>query len=116
MPPIMGATAFILAAYSGVPYVEVAIASLIPALLYFGGLFWFIHLEAYKAGLVGMPVEDKPSVTKVLLKGGHAQGSLLEDRLPLRRRLLTKRRRQFGKKCHALLGTEEQGHVFRVLL
>ncbi len=77
MPPIMGATAFILAAYSGVPYVEVAIASLIPALLYFGGLFWFIHLEAYKAGLVGIPVEDKPSVKKVLLKGGHLISPLL---------------------------------------
>ena len=77
MPPIMGATAFILAAYSGVPYVEVAIASLIPALLYFGGLFWFIHLEAHKTGLVGIPVEDKPSVKKVLLKGGHLISPLL---------------------------------------
>ena len=77
MPPIMGATAFILAAYSGVPYIEVAIASLIPALLYFGGLFWFIHLEAYKTGLVGIPVEDKPSVKKVLLKGGHLMSPLL---------------------------------------
>ena len=77
MPPIMGATAFILAAYSGVPYVEVAIASLIPALLYFGGLFWFIHLEAHKTGLVGIPVEDKPSVKKVLLKGGHLMSPLL---------------------------------------
>ena len=77
MPPIMGATAFILAAYSGVPYVEVAIASLIPALLYFGGLFWFIHLEAPKTGLVGIPVEDKPSVKKVLLKGGHLISPLL---------------------------------------
>jgi len=77
MPPIMGAAAFILAAYSGVPYVEVAIASLIPALLYFGGLFWFIHLEAHKTGLVGIPVEEKPSIIKVLLKGGHLVSPLL---------------------------------------
>ena len=77
MPPIMGAAAFILAAYSGVPYIEVAIASLIPALLYFGGLFWFIHLEAHKAGLAGMPVEERLSTKQVLLKGGHLISPLL---------------------------------------
>jgi TRAP transporter 4TM/12TM fusion protein len=77
MPPIMGAAAFILAAYSGVPYIDVAIASLIPAILYFGGLFWFIHLEAHKAGLSGMPVEDRPSLKKVLLRGGHLVSPLL---------------------------------------
>ena len=77
MPPIMGAAAFILAAYSGVPYIDVALASLIPALLYFGGLFWFIHLEAHKAGLEGIPAEDKPSLKKVLLRGGHLFSPLL---------------------------------------
>jgi TRAP transporter 4TM/12TM fusion protein len=71
MPPILGATAFILAAYSGVPYVKVAIASLIPALLYFGGLLWFIHLEASKTGLAGIPKSEKPDLLKVILKGGH---------------------------------------------
>ncbi len=77
MPPIMGAAAFVLAAYSGVPYIEVALASLIPALLYFGGLFWFIHLEAHKENLVGIPAEDKPSIKAVLLKGGHLVSPLL---------------------------------------
>ncbi len=76
MPPILGATAFILAAYSGVPYVKVAIASLIPALLYFGGLFWFIHLEASKTGLAGIPKSEKPDFLKVLLKGGHLMSPL----------------------------------------
>lgn len=71
MPPILGATAFILAAYSGVPYIKVAIASLIPALLYFGGLFWFIHLEAHKSNLTGIPRDEKPDVLKTLIKGGH---------------------------------------------
>jgi TRAP transporter 4TM/12TM fusion protein len=71
MPPIMGAAAFILAAYSGVPYIEVAIASLIPALLYFGGLLWYVHLEAHKTGLVGLPKDEKPNLGKVLLQGGH---------------------------------------------
>ncbi len=77
MPPILGATAFILAAYSGVPYVKVALASLIPALLYFGGLFWFIHLEAHKTGLSGIPRSEKPDVLEVLLKGGHLVSPLL---------------------------------------
>ena len=77
MPPILGATAFILAAYSGVPYVKVALASLIPALLYFGGLFWFIHLEAHKTGLSGIPKSEKPDVLDVLLKGGHLVSPLL---------------------------------------
>ena len=76
MPPILGATAFILAAYSGVPYVKVAIASLIPALLYFGGLLWFIHLEASKTGLAGIPRHEKPDFLKVLLKGGHLMSPL----------------------------------------
>lgn len=76
MPPILGATAFILAAYSGVPYGKVALASLIPALLYFGGLFWFIHLEAHKTGLVGIPKSEKPDVLTVLVKGGHLMSPL----------------------------------------
>ena len=71
MPPIMGAAAFILAAYSGVPYLTVAVANLIPALLYFGGLIWFVHLEAHKTGLVGLPRDEKPDLIKVLLRGGH---------------------------------------------
>ena len=71
MPPIMGAAAFILAAYSGVPYLTVAAANLIPALLYFGGLLWFVHLEAHKTGLVELPRDEKPDLIKVLLRGGH---------------------------------------------
>ena len=71
MPPIMGAAAFILAAYSGVPYLTVAVANLIPALLYFGGLIWFVHLEAHKTGLVELPRDEKPNLIKVLLRGGH---------------------------------------------
>ena len=71
MPPIMGAAAFILAAYSGVPYLTVAAANLIPALLYFGGLIWFVHLEAHKTGLVELPRDEKPDLLKVLLRGGH---------------------------------------------
>ena len=70
MPPVLGAAAFLLASYTGVPYAKIALASLIPALLYFGGLFWFIRLEAHKNGLVGIPKEEKPSAIAVFLKGG----------------------------------------------
>lgn len=77
MPPILGAAAFLIAAYSGVPYVKIALASLIPALLYFGGLLWFMHLEAYKSGLVGLPREETPNVFAELRKGGHLFSPLI---------------------------------------
>ena len=77
MPPVLGAAAFLLASYTGVPYAKIALASLIPALLYFGGLFWFIHLEAHKNGLVGIPKEEKPSAIGVFLKGGHLLSPLV---------------------------------------
>ncbi len=71
MPPVMGAAAFILAAYANVPYQQVALASLIPALIYYAGLYWFIHLEASKHGLEGIPRNEKPAVLEVLLSRGH---------------------------------------------
>ena len=77
MPPILGAAAFIVAAHTGVPYTRVALASLIPAVLYFGGLFWFIHLEAYKSGLAGVPREERPDPVKTLLRGGHLLSPLV---------------------------------------
>src|SRR5690606_41685508 len=49
MPPVMGAVAFIMAETINVPYVEVAKAALIPALLYFGSVFWMVHLEAKRS-------------------------------------------------------------------
>ena len=51
MPPVMGAVAFIMAETINVPFVEIAKAALIPALLYFGSVFWMVHLEAKRAGL-----------------------------------------------------------------
>jgi TRAP transporter 4TM/12TM fusion protein len=71
MPPIMGAAAFILAANAGVPYFYVVAASVFPALLYFMSLFYFIHLEALKRDIKGLPKGTAPQVTAVLLKGGH---------------------------------------------
>lgn len=50
MPPVMGAVAFIMAETINVPYVEIAKAAAIPALLYFFTVFWMVHLEAGRAG------------------------------------------------------------------
>src|SRR5690554_6537564 len=61
MPPVMGAVAFIMAETINVPYVEVAKAALIPALLYFGSVFWMVHLEAKRWQLNGLPKEECPS-------------------------------------------------------
>ncbi len=61
MPPVMGAVAFIMAETINVPYIEVAKAALIPALLYFGSVFWMVHLEARRSNLVGLPKDQCPS-------------------------------------------------------
>jgi TRAP transporter 4TM/12TM fusion protein len=61
MPPIMGAVAFIMAETINVPFFEVAKAALIPALLYFGSVFWMVHLEAKRANLRGLPKEECPN-------------------------------------------------------
>ena len=55
MPPVMGAVAFIMAETIDVPYVEIAKAAIIPALLYFFSSYWSVHLEAGKRGLEGLP-------------------------------------------------------------
>ncbi|UVL82106.1 TRAP transporter permease [Pseudomonas sp. B21-028] len=61
MPPIMGAVAFIMAETINVPFVEVAKAALIPACLYFGSVFWMVHLEAKRSNLKGLPKDQCPS-------------------------------------------------------
>ncbi|MDO4182813.1 MAG: TRAP transporter permease [Coriobacteriia bacterium] len=60
MPPIMGAAAFLMAEYMGVPYIEVAAKAILPALLYFAGIFITVHLEAKKLGLKGMSRDQLP--------------------------------------------------------
>ncbi|WP_415754027.1 TRAP transporter permease [Pseudomonas leptonychotis] len=61
MPPIMGAVAFIMAETINVPFFEVAKAALVPALLYFGSVFWMVHLEAKRANLRGLPKDQCPN-------------------------------------------------------
>jgi TRAP transporter 4TM/12TM fusion protein len=69
MPPVMGATAFVMASFMGVPYANVALAAVIPSVLYFFGLFAQIDARAAQAGLKGLPKEELPSVRQSLKDG-----------------------------------------------
>lgn len=61
MPPVMGAAAFLMAEYMGIPYIQVATIAIIPALLYFTGIFLTVHLEAKRRGLKGIPFNELPT-------------------------------------------------------
>ncbi|MCM1322170.1 MAG: TRAP transporter permease [Bacteroides sp.] len=71
MPPIMGAAAFLMSESLGIPYLQVAKAAIIPALLYFAGIFIMVHLEAKKIGLKGMPRETLPRLLPLLVSRGY---------------------------------------------
>ena len=61
MPPIMGAAAFLMAEYMKLPYAEVAVKAILPAILYFTGIFIAVHLEAKKLGLKGIARDELPA-------------------------------------------------------
>ncbi|ARI79102.1 TRAP transporter permease [Halobacillus mangrovi] len=65
MPPIMGAAAFIMASYTGIPYNEIIVIAIIPALLYFTGVFLGTHFEARKQGIRGLTKEELPKTNKL---------------------------------------------------
>lgn len=69
MPPIMGATAFVMASFLGVSYVTVAVAAIVPSLLYFYGLFMQIDAYAARNNLEGLPKDELPSLGKVFKEG-----------------------------------------------
>jgi len=71
MPPIMGAAAFLMAESLGMPYLSVVKAAVIPALLYFTGIFITVHLEAKKLGLQGLPKDQLPKFWPLFLKKGY---------------------------------------------
>ncbi len=60
MPPIMGAAAFLMAEFTGEPYGTIAVRAILPAVLYFTGIFIAVHLEAKKLGLRGIPRNELP--------------------------------------------------------
>lgn len=68
MPPIMGAAAFLMADYVQIPYGQIALKAVLPALLYFTGIFISVHLEAKKTGLRGLPKESLPKIGPLLKK------------------------------------------------
>ena len=71
MPPVMGAAAFLMAEFVGVPYFDVVKAAVIPALLYYIGVWLGVHYEAKKYDLKGTPREELPSFKKLFVEKGH---------------------------------------------
>lgn len=68
LPPIMGAGAFIMAEITGIPYSEIIIAAVIPALLYFVSVYFMVDFEAIKQGLAGVPRDQLPKLKKLVKK------------------------------------------------
>ncbi|SDI05199.1 TRAP transporter permease [Alteribacillus bidgolensis] len=71
LPPIMGASAFIMAEMLGIPYSDIALAALLPALLFYIGVIVQIHLRASKEGLKGISKDNLPAVKQVMKERGH---------------------------------------------
>lgn len=71
LPPIMGAAAFIMAETLGVPYISIAIAALIPAIMYYFGLLVQVHLRADRDNLQGLSKSELPKIHDVLRERGH---------------------------------------------
>ena len=71
MPPIMGAGAFIMGEFLGIPYLTIAGAAVIPAFLYYAAIFTNVHIRARKKGLQGLPKEQLPALKEVMRADGH---------------------------------------------
>lgn len=69
MPPVMGAGAFVMAEILGISYFKIIIHAIIPAILYYVGVFMMVHLIAVKTGLRGLRKEELPSIEKTLRRG-----------------------------------------------
>ncbi len=71
LPPVMGASAFIMAEYLGVPYVYVAAGAVLPAILYYSAVYFQVHLRAKKMGLEGVSQDRLPLLMQVIKLQGH---------------------------------------------
>ena len=71
MPPIMGAAAFVMAEFLGVSYFQVALWAAIPALLYYLAVFFAVHFESKRVGLLGLPRSEIPRLGTVMRERGH---------------------------------------------
>ena len=70
-PPLMGAGAFLISEYTRIPYIDIVLVSIWPAILYLGTVYLFVHIVAMKRGMEGMPKEELPRVGHVLAQGWH---------------------------------------------
>ena len=71
MPPIMGAAAFIMSTFLGVPYFKIMLAGTVPAILYYTAVMFMVDLRAKKRGLVGIEKSELPSLKETMLHRGH---------------------------------------------
>src|SRR5262245_10544406 len=71
MPPIMGAAAFVMAEFLAVPYFQVVIWAIIPSILYYVAVFFAVHFEAKRIGLLGLPRSEIPRLGVVMRERGH---------------------------------------------
>jgi TRAP transporter 4TM/12TM fusion protein len=71
MPPLMGAGAFLMSEFTRVPYVDIVLVSIFPAVLYFGSVYLLVHIAAVKLGMKGLPADELPKTREVLIGGWH---------------------------------------------
>ena len=71
MPPVMGAAAFLMAEFVGVPYIDIVKAAVIPAILYFSGVWLGVHFEAKRNNLKGIPRSELPKAWDIFRERGH---------------------------------------------
>ncbi|MEM2206445.1 MAG: TRAP transporter fused permease subunit [Sulfolobales archaeon] len=71
MPPVMGAAAFVMAELLNVPYARIMIAAIIPALLYYLGVYVQVHYYSVRKGLKGLPKEEIPNLKKLMVERGY---------------------------------------------
>ncbi|MGB7270137.1 MAG: TRAP transporter permease [Albidovulum sp.] len=71
MPPLMGAGAFLMSEFTQVPYVQIVLVSIFPAVLYFGSVYLLVHIAAVKQGMKGLPAEELPNTRRILAEGWH---------------------------------------------
>ncbi|MBF9042229.1 TRAP transporter fused permease subunit [Rhodobacterales bacterium HKCCE4037] len=71
MPPLMGAGAFLMSEFTRVPYVDIVLVSIFPAVLYFGVVYLLVHIAAVKQGMTGLAATDLPRTRTVLAEGWH---------------------------------------------
>ncbi|QFT58880.1 DctM-like transporter [Sulfitobacter sp. THAF37] len=71
MPPLMGAGAFLMSEFTRMPYVDIVLISIFPAVLYFGIVYLLVHIAAVKQGMTGLPSAELPRTRAVLAEGWH---------------------------------------------